>query len=124
MEIDEKEDERNIEAIRRSVMEDERTWRVSGSFSLLVEGSTPAEATALKYSTCSMHTQANIEKIIRAMQLDKSILLEGMPGVGKHSPPPPHAVLRASILSAGKSSVIEYIAAMTQNTLTRISLSE
>lgn len=46
-----------------------------------------------------------MQRIIRGLQLDKAILLEGNPGVGK-------------------SSMIEYIADKTNNKLTKISLSE
>lgn len=76
----------------------------AGPFSYPVNRGNPALEVS-KYSTSTEKTRQNLEKVMRALQLDKSVLLEGMPGVGK-------------------SSMIEYIAAMTQNKLTRVSLSE
>ncbi|KAL4485768.1 hypothetical protein ABPG72_012308 [Tetrahymena utriculariae] len=109
MSIDENEDEKNIEKVRKeSAMEieiPESNYNfVAGSFSIPIsQNSSPIDN--IPYSISSLKTQSTLEKIVRGLQLDKSILLEGMPGVGK-------------------SSVIEYIAAKTQNKLTKISLSE
>ncbi|EGR30434.1 type a von willebrand factor domain protein [Ichthyophthirius multifiliis] len=59
----------------------------------------------IKYSLQNSQTKQTLYKIIQALQLDKSILLEGNPGVGK-------------------SSIIEYIAHLTGNKLATICLSE
>lgn len=57
------------------------------------------------YSLKPQKVQENLMKVMRALQLDKSILLEGMPGVGK-------------------SSLVEYIAHKANKKLVKISLSE
>lgn len=58
-----------------------------------------------KFAVSNEIVQTNLSKLARALQISKSILLEGQPGVGK-------------------SSLIEYLAHETGNKLLRINLSE
>ena len=58
-----------------------------------------------KFAANNQNVQGNLQKIARALQIPKAVLLEGQPGVGK-------------------SSLIEYLAYKTGNKLLRINLSE
>ena len=58
-----------------------------------------------KFSSNCQKVQQSLSKLLRAMQLQKAILLEGSPGVGK-------------------TSLVEYLAFETKNKLLRINLSE
>jgi len=68
-------------------------------------GSGLMEAESARYFVSSEHLQMNLKKVLRALQLDKAVMLEGLPSVGK-------------------SSLIEYIATQVQVSLVKIQLSE
>ena len=59
----------------------------------------------IRFSTESKTVQENLGKVMRALQIEKAIMLEGAPGIGK-------------------SSLVEYIANRTGNKLLKINLSE
>ena len=59
----------------------------------------------VKFSTSSNTVRQNLRKVMRVLQIEKAVMLEGAPGVGK-------------------SSLIEYIASRTGNKLLKINLSE
>ena len=59
----------------------------------------------IEFCTKSSTVKESLLKILRALQLDRSVLLEGNPGVGK-------------------TSIIEFIASKTNHKLLTISLSE
>ncbi|KAI9142687.1 hypothetical protein BKA69DRAFT_1123750 [Paraphysoderma sedebokerense] len=65
----------------------------------------PQQPASIKFSLKSPTTAMNLLRVLRAMQLPKSILLEGSPGVGK-------------------TSLISALASVTGHNLVRINLSE
>ena len=72
----------------------------------IFEESTDApEAATVRFSLSSARVTGALFKVLRALQLDKSVLLEGMPGVGK-------------------SSLIEFLAFKRGIRLLKISLNE
>lgn len=63
------------------------------------------QAREIDFCESNATSQTNLYKLLRAMQLDKAILQEGVPG-------------------CGKSSLVEYVAAKTGNVLYKLTLSE
>ena len=76
-----------------------------GTYPFFVSKGTYQQSLMSKYNITSFTAMKNLFRILRAMQMQRAILLEGSPGVGK-------------------SSMIQNLSCLTSNQLVRINLSE